>query len=196
MLMRKERGLFNLGKGRHLQIPSMGLALIGLTLLVLLAPVHGANGTPWGEVRVQAPAFTLPNLKGQSVNLGDYKGQVVLLNFWATWCKDCAKEMPEFEKLYQAHKGKGLSILAIALDKEGRPAIETFLQNEHLELTYPILLDPEGLVARSYRLSWVPVTLVVGRNGKIVETVLGAKPWGSEEVMNSFQKLLGDSRDK
>lgn len=104
--------------------------------------------------------------------------------------------MPEFEKLYQAYKEKGLSILAIALDKEGQPAVETFLQNEHLELTYPILLDPQGLVARSYRLSWVPVTLVVGREGKTIETVLGARPWGSEEVINSIEELLKDPRNK
>jgi len=174
----------------------MALAIVSLTLVVFLAPALGADKPPWGKELVRTPGFTLPSLQGQSASLDDYKGRVVLLNFWATWCRDCAKEMPEFEKLYQAYKEKGLAVLAIALDKEGRPAVEAFLQDEHLELTYPILLDSEGHVARSYRLSWVPVTLVVGRDGKIVETVLGARPWGNEEVMSSFEKLLLDSTGK
>jgi len=174
----------------------MALAIVGLTLVVFLAPALGANKTPWGEDLDQAPGFTLPNLQGQSVSLDEYKGQVVLLNFWATWCRDCAKEIPEFEKLYQAYKEKGLAVLAIALDKEGRLAVEAFLQNEHLELTYPILLDPEGLVARNYRLSWVPVTVVMGRDGRIIETVLGTRLWGSQEVMDSFEQLLNDSGDQ
>lgn len=171
-------------------MPSMAMAMIGLTLVVFLAHVHGANGTRWGEGRAQAPAFTLPSLQGQSISLDEFSGQVILLNFWATWCKDCAKEMPEFEKLYQAYEGKGLSVVAIALDKEGQPAIEAFLKRENLNLTYPILLDSDNRVARAYQLAWVPVTIVVGRDGKILETVLGARPWGSEEIMNSFEQLL------
>lgn len=168
----------------------MVLTIVGLTLVMFLAPALGANKTPWGEDLVRAPGFTLPSLQGQSVSLDEYKGQVVLLNFWATWCRDCAREMPEFETLYQAYKEKGLAVLAIALDKEGGPAVEAFLQNEHLDLTYPILMDPQGLVARSYRLSWVPVTVVIGRDGHVIETVLGARPWGSQTVMNSLEKLL------
>ena len=188
--MRNWIGMFNLGKCRHVRKYPMVLAIVGLTLVVFLAPALGANKTPWGKELVRAPGFTLPNLRGQSVSLAEYKGQVVLLNFWATWCRDCAREMPEFEKLYQVYKEKGLSVLAIALDKEGGPAVEAFLQNEHLELTYPILLDPEERVARSYRLSWVPVTVVIGRDGQVIETILGPRPWGSEEVMNSIEHLL------
>jgi peroxiredoxin len=161
-----------------------------LTLVVVFFPALGAREIIWGAEPVQAPTFTLPNLQGHLVSLGDYQGRVILLNFWATWCRDCVREMPEFEKLYQAHKEKGLSVLAIALDKEGRPAVEAFLQDEHLELTYPILLDQEEQVARRYRLSWVPVTVVIGRDGQVIETILGARPWGSEEVMTSIEKLL------
>ncbi|GJL61781.1 MAG: thioredoxin [Nitrospirales bacterium] len=172
------------------------MAIIGLTLLTFLYLAHGAGETACGTEPVQAPTFTLPSLQGQSVSLNDYKGQVVLLNFWATWCRDCVREMPEFEKLYQAYKEKGLSVLAIALDKEGRPAVEAFLEDEHLELTYPILLDPEEQVARSYRLSWVPVTVVMGRDSQVIETILGARPWGSVEVMNSIELLLNTRGDR
>lgn len=188
--MRNGIGLFNFGKALHLRKHPKALSIIGITLVLFLSPALGANKTLWGKELVRTPGFTLPSLQGQPVSLDEYKGQVVLLNFWATWCRDCVKEMPEFEKLYQAYKEKGLSVLAIALDKEGRPAVEAFLQEEHLELTYPILLDTEGLVARSYRLSWVPVTVVMGRDGQVIETVLGARPWGGKEVMESFKQLL------
>lgn len=174
----------------------MAVIIIGLTFVTFLSPALGGPKTSWGEEFVHAPDFTLPDIQGKSVSLDEYKEQVVLLNFWATWCEDCAKEMPEFEKLYQAYKRKGLSIFAIALDAEGKSAVEAFLQKENLELTYPILLDPEGQVARAYRLAWVPVTIVVGRGGKIIETIFGARPWGSDEVMNSFEDLLNDLRDK
>ncbi len=183
-------GLLSFRKSRHVLKHPRPLAIIGLTLVVLFSSALGAREIIWGAEPVQAPTFTLPNLQGHPVSMGDYQGKVILVNFWATWCRDCVREMPEFEKLYQAYQGKGLAVLAIALDKEGRPAVEAFLQDEHLELTYPILLDPEERVARNYRLSWVPVTVVIGRDGQVIETILGARPWGSEEVMNSIEKLL------
>lgn len=173
----------------------MALVMIGITFVTFFALVYGSPETSWGEEFVDAPDFTLPTIQGKSVSLDEYRGKVVLLNFWATWCKDCVLEMPELETLFHKFQGKGLTIFAIALDKEGQPAVDHFLKKENLELTYPILLDPEGRVARAYRLSWVPVTIVVGRGGKIIETILGARPWGSKEVMEKFQKLLKDSKD-
>ena len=183
-------GLLWLREGRHVLKLPMPLAIVGLMLVVVFFPALGAREIIWGAEPFQAPTFTLPNLQGDPVSMGEYQGKVILLNFWATWCRDCVREMPEFEKLYQAYQGEGLSVLAIALDKEGRPAVEAFLQDKHLEVTFPILLDPEERVARNYRLSWVPVTVVIGRDGQMIETILGARPWGSEKVMNSIQKLL------
>lgn len=147
----------------------------------------------WGKESLPAPPFTLPSLTGQSVSLGDLKGDIVLINIWATWCKDCVQEMPEFEKLYQKYHEKGLSIIAISIDKKGKSAVEDFLKRENLTLTYPILLDPDGRVARAYQLRWVPVTIVVGRDGNIIEKIMGAKPWGSKEMMKSFDHLLSES---
>ena len=167
--------------------------ILGGAISVILTGVLGICGISWSENGLQAQPFTLPNLNRQPVSLSDHKGNIILINFWATWCRDCVQEMPELEKLFQEYQGKGLSIFAIALDREGQSAVETFLKKENLELTYPILLDPEEKVARAYRLSWVPVTIMVGQEGEIIETVLGARPWGSEEVMASIEQLLNAS---
>ena len=102
---------------------------------VILTGVLGICGMSWSEDGLQAKQFTLPNLNRQPVSLSDHKGNIVLINFWATWCRDCVQEMPELEKLYRKYKGEGLSILAIALDREGQSAVETFLQKENLGLT-------------------------------------------------------------
>jgi len=190
MRMRNGKRFFRVGQGRILWKHLRVLSLFGVTFMVFHAPGVGIAENSWKEESVYAPDFTLPNMYGKSVRLDEYKGQVVLLNFWATWCKDCAKEMPEFEKLYQAYEEDGLSVLAIALDKEGRLAVEAFLKKRNLKLTFPILLDSDGRIARAYRLAWVPVTIVVGRGGEIIETILGARPWGSKEVMGTFEHLL------
>jgi len=174
----------------------MGKTKFVVLVVVICAFFTGALGLcqiTWGKESLFAPTFTLPSLTGQSVSLADQKGSIVLINFWATWCKDCVQEMPEFEKLYQKYHDKGLSIFAISIDKKGQPAVKDFLKKENLTLTYPILLDPEGLVPRAYKLRWVPVTIVVGRDGRIIEKILGAKPWGSKEMMKSFNRLLNES---
>jgi len=160
---------------------------------VFLTGTWGICNISWGKEGLLASPFTLPSLQGQPVSLADQKGDIILINFWATWCKDCVQEMPEFEKLYQKYHGKGLSIFAISIDQNGQPAVEAFLKEENLKLTYPILLDPDGHVARAYQLRWLPVTIVVGRDGRIIKTVLGARPWGSKKVMKSFDYLLNES---
>jgi len=170
------------------------LAVSIVVAFLSFAYAIGTAQNSWGKEDLMAPSFTLNNLQGQSVSLADSKGNIILINFWATWCKDCVQEMPEFEKLYQKYQGKGLSVFAISIDKKGQAAVETFFKKKDLKLTFPILLDSDGKVARAYRVAWVPVTIVIGRNGKIMETVLGARPWGSEKVMKSFDRLLKSTK--
>ena len=160
---------------------------------VFLTGTLGICNISWGKEGLLASPFTLPSLQGQSVSLADQKGDIILINFWATWCKDCVQEMPEFEKLYQKYHGKGLSIFAISIDQKGKTAVEAFLKKENLKLTKPIRLHPDGHVPRAYQLRWLPVTIVVGRDGRIIKTVLGARPWGSQEIMKSFDYLLNES---
>ncbi len=108
--------------------------------------------------------FTLESLDGTEVSLSDYRGQVVLVNFWATWCPPCKAEIPDLEAAYQAHGQDGLVILGI--DVEDPPhLIESFLAD--VEMSYPILLDRTGRISREYRAPGLPMTLLLDREGVI-----------------------------
>jgi cytochrome c biogenesis protein CcmG/thiol:disulfide interchange protein DsbE len=108
--------------------------------------------------------FTLESLDGTRVFLSDYRGQVVLLNFWATWCPPCQAEIPDLEAAYRSYREDGLVILGIDVE-ESAHAIESFL--EDVEMTYPILLDETARVYREYRAPGLPTTLILDREGVI-----------------------------
>ena len=118
-----------------------------------------------------APEFTLTTLDGQEVRLSQYRGSVVVLNFWATWCGPCREEMPLFEQAHRDRAHEGLVVLAVNVEE--RPGlVRPFV--ERLALTYPILLDDRGAVARRYRVRSYPTTYFVGRDGRIEGRRVGA----------------------
>jgi len=112
----------------------------------------------------QARDFTLKSLDGRKVTLSDFQGDVVLINFWATWCAPCRAEIPDFEGAYQAHKDEGFVILGLN-EQESPQVIESFI--EELDMTYPALLDEQGQVMREYRVLGLPTSLLVDRHGVI-----------------------------
>jgi peroxiredoxin len=109
-----------------------------------------------------APDFTLQTLDGQTVNLSDYRGQVVLLNTWATWCPPCRAEMPDLEAYYQQHQEDGFVVLAVNT-QESRDTVAAFLR-EH-DFTFPVLLDPGGEVMREYGVLGLPTSFFIDRDG-------------------------------
>ncbi len=141
------------------------------------------------EVGYKAPAFTLRNLENNRVNLSDFKGQVVILNFWATWCAPCRVEMPAFETLYRRYRSEGLTLLAISIDKGGIDAVKKFV--EERKLSFPVLMDTEGTVERIYPSFSIPTTYVIDREGHIATRVDGAKNWKSKETFEAVEYLLG-----
>lgn len=110
-----------------------------------------------------SPNIMLADLTGREWRLANLKGKVVLVNFWATWCPPCRKEMPDLEALYQRFKGKGLIIFAVS--DEDAAKVKSFLADK--PWTFPILLDPGGKTAQALRLEGVPKTLIYGRDGKL-----------------------------
>jgi peroxiredoxin len=126
-----------------------------------------------GEQRAQsqAPDFSLPLLDGgESVSLQDYRGQVVYLTFWASWCLPCRQEMPYLAQLLERHQGEGFEVLAINVDQEVELA-RAFV--EEYGITFPVLYDPERSVAPTYRVPGYPTHFVIDRGGKIRYTSIG-----------------------
>jgi cytochrome c biogenesis protein CcmG/thiol:disulfide interchange protein DsbE len=118
-----------------------------------------------------APSFTLQNINGESVSLSDFSGKVVILDFWATWCPPCKKEIPHFIELYEQYKDKGCAIVGIALDREGIDIVKPFVQKN--AINYPVLL-PDGRVAQAYGgINSIPTTFVIDSAGKIRRKYVG-----------------------
>ena len=135
-----------------------------------------------------APSFKLRNIKGNYESLESYRGEVVVLNFWATWCTPCRIEMPSFEKLYRRYRSEGVTVLAITLDKNSENKIKSFV--DEYGLSFPILLDEKGEVERLYPSMTIPFTYIIDRQGRIVSRVDGAKNWESSETFEAIEYLL------
>ncbi len=140
------------------------------------------------DVGYLAPGFTLRNLKGNYVSLEKYRGQVVVLNFWATWCAPCRVEMPSFENLYRRFRSEGMVVLAVAIDKNADAKVKSFV--DEYGLSFPVLLDAKGEVEQLYPSVTIPFTYVIDREGRIVARVDGAKNWESEETFEAIEYLL------
>jgi len=131
--------------------------------------------------------FTLPNLSGESVHLTDFKGNVVLLNFFGTWCPPCREEMPSLEKAFQTNKDRGFVVLGIAGDKE-KATVESFVQT--YKLSFPVLLDRESQVFKQYYVRGIPVTYLLDRQGRIAGMYRGEADWNSDKARALIDHLL------
>jgi peroxiredoxin len=131
--------------------------------------------------------FTLSDLSGKKVSLSSFKGKLVFLNFWATWCPPCRGEMPSMERLYQKLKGQGLAILAVDLQEDAK-SVQKFVA-EH-KLTFPILLDTDGKVGATYGARSIPTTYIIGRDGSALGGTIGGREWDSPEMIAFFTRLL------
>lgn len=140
-----------------------------------------------------APAFNLKNLKGESVQLSDYKGKLVFVNFWATWCEPCKEEMPSMQRLRAKMQDRPFEILAVSLDKDPVADVPKFTKKYNLELNFPILQDPNQDVAKKlYRTTGVPESFIIGADGKVIKHVIGSYEWDSEAILNYFEQLMKD----
>ena len=143
------------------------------------------EGTEVGE---KAPSFKLRNLYGNLEGLNDYKGKVVVLNFWATWCAPCLEEMPTFEKLYRRYRSQGLTVLAVSLDKGNSEKVKKF--NDANNFTFPVLLDSEGIAEKLYPSFTIPFTYVIDKKGRVAARVDGVKNWATNETFEALEILV------
>lgn len=134
--------------------------------------------------------FELEDLNGKKVQMSDFKGKVIFLNFWATWCGPCRSEMPSMEKLYNALKNKGLVMLAINL-QEDKKKVAAFMNSN--KLTFPVLLDTTGKIGSIYGARNIPTTYLFDKSGFAVFGTAGAREWNDDQHMEIFRHLLEES---
>jgi len=147
-----------------------------------------------------APTFTASTLDGDTISLEDYRGQVLLLNIWATWCTPCREEMPSMERLYSQFQARGADfrILAVSIDAatgqqddSGNVGGDIRAFVEELGLTFTILHDPSGRIQRIYQTTGVPESFLIARDGTIVRRLAGAVEWDTPEWESAITRLLG-----
>lgn len=153
-------------------------------------------GDEFYEVRVgsEAPGFNAVDMAsdaGALKTLSDYRGNVVLLNIWATYCVPCRKEMPSMEQLYQAYREQGLAVVAVSVDNPNmEDAIRKFVKD--YELNFDVLYDQTAIFRSVYRYTGVPESYVIDRTGTIRRKLIGEEDWNSEANRRFVERLLAE----
>ena len=161
---------------------------IALGIGLSCALLAGASPAPEYNMRKTAPNFTLSDSKGASVRLSDYKGKVVLLDFWATWCHGCKTEIPWYMEFQNKYKDKGLAVIGVSMDDDGWKSVKPFVEEQ--KMNYAVVIGNEAL-AKLYSVDALPVTLLIDRDGKIAVSHAGMVEKDAFE--KEIRALLQDS---
>ena len=140
-----------------------------------------------GAADVQAPAFSLQSVSGGTVSLAQFKGDVVMINFWASWCGPCRQEMPLLDSIYKQYKDMGFTLLGVNVEPDAHNA-DAWLK--HTPVSYPILLDPKSQVSQLYQVQAMPTTVIIDRNGIVRYVHNGYLPGDENQYMNSIRSLI------
>ncbi len=127
-----------------------------------------------GTGELSAPNFRLKAADGSTLELADYKGKVIILDFWATWCPPCRREIPGFIRLYERYQNRGLIVIGVSLDQYGWRAVKPFIQS--YRITYPIVLGNQQVANLYGGIRTIPTTFIIDRNGNVVDRVVGYRP--------------------
>jgi len=136
---------------------------------------------------VQAPAFTLQSVAGKQVSLAQFKGDVVMINFWASWCGPCRQEMPLLDSIYKQYKDMGFTLLGVNVEPDSHNA-DAWLRKT--PVSYPILYDPKSQVSQLYQVQAMPTTVIVDRQGVVRFVHNGYLPGDENQYMNSIRTLI------
>ncbi|MFO0774483.1 MAG: TlpA disulfide reductase family protein [Nitrospiraceae bacterium] len=180
---------------------ALAVALVALTGFVCgpsyaeegrAQPLSVANRGSIPAVGSPAPNFKLKDLSGETRTLEAYRGTVVMLNFWATWCGPCRVEMPSMEALYKKFSRRDFEILAVSSDTQGAVVTRPF--RDEMGLTFPILHDADFRVGLMYGVRTLPVTVLVDRQGVIVDRVFGAVDWQQPDAVKIVEGIVRGGR--
>ena len=157
--------------------------LLGLTLSVFAA-TSLASSDLTGQA---APDFALKSSSGDNVRLSEYRGDVVMVNFWATWCGPCRQEMPLLDELYSRYERVGFSLLGVNIDDDSRKAMNMVSE---LGVSFPVLFDARKEVSKLYKVEAMPVTVLIDREGTIRYVHHGYKPGYEDKYLDQIRSLL------
>jgi len=177
-------------------VPTQGgsrllILLVGITILGGVFSIVWMQSAKYEPLVVGKPApdFSLSDLNGKFYRLSDFRGKVVFLNFWATWCKPCREEMPSMEVLYKNFEKDGLVVLAVSIDRVTTTKdIPPFVKG--MNLTFPVLIDSWGQTDKPYKRMGVPETFIIDQQGVIREIVIGPRDWTRLDSLPVITKLL------
>jgi peroxiredoxin len=158
------------------------LLVVAGFLYMLLRPASG--GPIVGET---TPDFQLSDLDGRTLHLSGYRGKIVVLNFWATWCAPCLEEMPSLDRFAEQFVPKGVAVLAVSVDDDEQ-ALRQFVAKNQLKMT--VLRDPDRKISSSYQTFKYPETYILDRQGRFVQKVIGGANWNGPEIVSFFEQLL------
>jgi peroxiredoxin len=157
--------------------------LLGLTLSVFAA-TSLASSDLTGQA---APDFALKSSSGDNVRLSEYRGDVVMVNFWATWCGPCRQEMPLLDELYSRYERVGFSLLGVNIDDDSRKAMNMVSE---LGVSFPVLFDARKEVSKLYKVEAMPVTVLIDREGTVRYVHHGYKPGYEDKYLDQIRSLL------
>ncbi len=157
------------------------LILLALAVhAVGVASVSGLSGQP-------APDFALKSASGENLRLSEYRGDVVMINFWATWCGPCRQEMPLLDELYSRYKRVGFNLLGVNIDDDPNKAISMISE---LGVTFPVLFDSSKEVSKLYDVNAMPVTVLIDREGQVRFVHYGYKSGYEQKYLDQVRSLL------
>lgn len=171
------------------------VATLAALLLAVAVPASAAGAPDYSLIpklqeikeRPQAPDFTLPDPAGKPRALKDYRGKLVMLAFWASWCPYCREELPQMERLYREFKNRGLEVVAVNIKDKRDEALALVKKNQ---VTYPVLMDPEGEIGLLYGAFATPTVYLIDRKGTVLARLWGPAGWYSPEARKLIATLL------
>ncbi|ABA89195.1 apocytochrome c disulfide reductase ResA [Syntrophotalea carbinolica DSM 2380] len=170
---------------------------VGMLLLCFAVVLAGGRRDKQSQgqelgIGLEAPNFKLKNQAGEVTTLRQYRGQVVVLAFWATWCPACREELPSLAGLHRRMAGQGVMVLGIN-GGESAARVNDFMNRANLDL--PVLLDASGEVHGLYQVRQYPTTYIIDRQGKLVERHIGFHDWNAPEVAGALRSLAGNGSE-
>ena len=141
-----------------------------------------------------APAISLADSSGHTIELSDLRGKPVIVNLWATWCEPCLREMPSLERV-QSRFGERIAVLAVSEDRGGDKTVDPFIAKLGLK-SVKIYIDPKSEVGHAFVVRGLPTSLLIDRNGMVIGRIEGAAEWDSPKILGVLQPLLKDDKDE